>query len=265
MDVIRTFRFAISTLLLGALCFFAVAQQRSSYDPASQGKSSKRQQGFVDFTLGRINASNQDYGKCIEESRRLLLQETLKNGYFWSNLIALGLLGCLFIVILGQHRLQVRREWTLAEKLVEYEHALSRANLQVDQASNKNAELIEAVRALGETAIRLPAVPADRLERALLTQPRSRVAVAPPLATVLAGSEQSKPASAHSVSAATKTESVNQMGLFKPDVELIMKVNSLEQQLGHSREEARQLRRQLGETDRRLESEQGKNRSLKGA
>jgi hypothetical protein len=250
---------------LGALSLFAEAQQRSSYDPASQGQQSKRQQSFVDFTLARINASNQDYGKCIEEGRRLFLEETLKNGYFRSNVIALGLLGCLFIVILFQHRLQVRREWTLAEKLVQYEHALSRANLQVDQASKRNAELIEAVRVLGETAIRLQAVPADRLERALLTPPRSRAAVAPPLATVSVGPDQSKPASAHSASAATKTESVNQMGLFKPDVELIMKVNSLEQQLGHSREEARQLRRQLGETDRRLESEQVKNRSLKGA
>ena len=40
----------------------------------------------------------------------------------------------------------------------------------------------------------------------------------------------------------------NQIGLFKPDVDLIMKVNSLEQQLGRSQDEAKLLRRQLNES-----------------
>jgi hypothetical protein len=44
-----------------------------------------------------------------------------------------------------------------------------------------------------------------------------------------------------------------------------MKVNSLEQQLGRSQDEAKLLRRQLNESDRRLQEEQQKNRSLKGA
>jgi hypothetical protein len=58
--------------------------------------------------------------------------------------------------------------------------------------------------------------------------------------------------------------SANQIGLFKPDVDLIMKVNSLEQQLGRSQDEAKLLRRQLNESDRRLQEEQQRNRSLKG-
>jgi hypothetical protein len=75
-----------------------------------------------------------------------------------------------------------------------------------------------------------------------------------------------------SASAATATrpanqptnQPTNQIGLFKPDVELIMKVNSLEQQLGRSQDEAKLLRRQLNESDRRLQEEQQRNRSLKG-
>jgi len=41
-------------------------------------------------------------------------------------------------------------------------------------------------------------------------------------------------------------------------------VNSLEQQLARSREESQQLRRQLTDSDRRLQAEQQKNRALKG-
>jgi len=55
------------------------------------------------------------------------------------------------------------------------------------------------------------------------------------------------------------------MGLFKPDVDLILKVNSLEQQLERSQEQEKQLRRQLTQGDQRLQAEQQKNRSLKGA
>ncbi len=55
------------------------------------------------------------------------------------------------------------------------------------------------------------------------------------------------------------------MGLFKPEVDLILKVNSLEQQLGRSQEQEKQLRRQLTQADLRLQAEQQKNRTLKGA
>jgi hypothetical protein len=55
------------------------------------------------------------------------------------------------------------------------------------------------------------------------------------------------------------------MGLFKPEVDLILKVNSLEQQLGRSQEQEKQLRRQLSQADLRLQAEQQKNRTLKGA
>jgi len=62
----------------------------------------------------------------------------------------------------------------------------------------------------------------------------------------------------------TRVPVANQIGLFKPDVDLIMKVNALEQQLRRSQDEAKLLRRQLNDSDRRLQDEQQRNRSLKG-
>jgi hypothetical protein len=57
---------------------------------------------------------------------------------------------------------------------------------------------------------------------------------------------------------------VNQIGLFKPDVDLVMKVNSLEQQQVRSRDEVKLLRRQLNDAEQRVQAEQQKNRALKG-
>lgn len=264
MDLSRTSTLRIATLFLVVLSSFAKAQQRSSYDPAGQRQSSKSQQGFVDFTLRRINAQDQDYGKCVDEGRKVLVEESIENGYFWSNVVALGLLGCLFIVILYQHHLQTRRDWTLAEMLAEYEQALLRANTQADRATKKNGELAEALRALNEGAIRLPAPPADLLERTLLTPSRTRTPNAQSAPAEAPKSSPAKPATDRAVTAASRPRAAGQIGLFKPEVDLIMKVNSLEQQLGHSQEEAKQLRRQLNTADRQVQAEQQKNRALKG-
>ena len=123
----------------------AVMQARPSYDPASQRPAEKPADSFVDFVLKRINPSDKNYGQCIDEGRKLVLEETIENGYFWSNMVALGLLACLFVIIAYQHKRQARREWVMAEVLQQYEHALARANAQVDEATKRNHELMEAL------------------------------------------------------------------------------------------------------------------------
>ena len=48
------------------------------------------------------------------------------------------------------------------------------------------------------------------------------------------------------------------------DVDLVAKINMMQQQLSGSQEREKQLRRQLNEAELRLQKEQQKNRSLKG-
>jgi len=269
MDVSRPSRIVVAGLFLAMLPLLCFAQVRpSGYDPAAQAHSPRQKDGFVDFALKRINPADKDYGQCLDEGRRLLIEETTKNGYFWSNLVALGLLACLFVIIVYQHRVQTCREWTAAEMLAQHEHALARANAQVEEATNRNRGLMEALTTLGESALRSQAPPGETQDRPALQTVSSRVSSIPAsqVATPKNGSATS--AADRSARAATATlpanQPANQIGLFKPDVELIMKVNSLEQQLGRSQDEAKLLRRQLNESDRRLQEEQQRNRSLKG-
>ncbi len=266
MDVNRTSRVAIAGLCLAMLPLVCFAQERRpSYDPTGQAQSSKPKDGFVDFALKSINPADKDYGQCLDEGRKMLLQETVRNGYFWSNLVALGLLACLFVIIVHQHRVQISREWSAAETLAQYEHSLSRANAQVEEATNRNRGLMEALGALRESALRPRSSTVEAQDRPAVETVGNGASSIPASQVASIKSSDTKSVPGRSARAATAVPPANQIGLFKPDVDLIMKVNSLEQQLGRSQDEAKLLRRQLNESDRRLQEEQQRNRSLKGA
>ena len=265
MDVSRPSRIVVVGFFLAMLPSLCFAQERrSGYDPAAQAQSPRQKDGFVDFALKRINPADKDYGQCLDEGRKLLLEETMRNAYFWSNLVALGLLVCLFVIIVYRHRVQTCREWTVAEMLAQHAHALARANAQVEEATNTNRGLMEALTALRESALRSQAPPGEAQDRPAPPTVRSRTSGIPASQVATPKNGNAATAPSRSARAATATPPANQIGLFKPEVDLVMKVNSLEQQLGRSQDEAKLLRRQLNESDRRLQEEQQRNRSLKG-
>jgi hypothetical protein len=266
MDVSRPSRIVVAGLFLAMLPSLCFAQARpSGYDPAAQAPSPRPKDGFVDFALKRINPADKDYGQCLDEGRKMLLEETLRNGYFWSNLVALGLLACLFVIIVYQRTVQTHREWTTADMLAQHAYALSRANAHVEEATNRNRGLMEALTALRESALRSQAPPGEAQDRPALQAVGSRASGIPASQVATPKNGNAATAPSRSARAAPATPPANQIGLFKPEVDLVMKVNSLEQQLGRSQDEAKLLRRQLNESDRRLQEEQQRNRSLKGA
>lgn len=261
----RSYRIAAAALLIAILPPFLVAQSgHSSYDPAAHQGSSKPRDSFLDYTLKRINPSDGNYGQCLGEGRTMLLEETARNVYFWSNVVALGLLGCLFIIIVYQHRIQAMREWTAAEMLRQVEQSLARSRAQVDETTQENHHLMQTLATLRESALRPASVPRESTERAApsAAKPRSPSAQPAPPATL---KTNSKPTSGGTARTGAAGEPVGQMRLFTPDADFIMKLNSLEQQLAHSQEDNKQLRRRIADGDRRLEAEQERNRQLKGA
>jgi len=264
MDVKRPFGIA-AALLIALLSPLSFSQSRqSSYDPATQQRSPKPQDGFLDFTLKRVNPSDKNYGQCVDEGRVVLLEETVRNGYFWSNLVALGLLGCLLVIIIFQHRIGSRREWAAAEILAQFEQSLQRSNAQVDEATKKNHGFKDALAMLRESTLRSAPLPPDAGEITASPVAKTRANTARVAVSTTTKTTSAKAATERNATAiAVETE--NQMALFKSDAALIMKVNSLEQQLARSEEQQKELRRQLNEAGRKLQAEQEKNRALKGA
>lgn len=257
MDLSRASLVAACALVIAILSPFSVAQSgHSNDDPATHQSSSKPRDGFVDFSLKRINPSNTDYGECIGESRSMVLKETVKNAYFWSNIVALGMLGCLFVVIVYQHRVQAKREWSSAELLAQLEQSVVRSNTQLQQVTERNRALTASLATLKLASQRTSTNPTDPVDR-----PSSHPARASVTATPKENSE--KPATERSSTVSAAPALGSQIALFKPEVELVTRVNSLEQQLGRSHETEKHLRRQLNEAGRKLQAEQERNRSLR--
>jgi hypothetical protein len=124
---------------------------------------------------------------------------------------------------------------------------------------------MEALSALRESALRPRSSTVEAQDRPAVETVGNGASSIPASQVASIKSSDTKSVPGRSARAATAAPPANQIGLFKPDVDLIMKVNSLEQQLGRSQDEAKLLRRQLNESDRRLQEEQQRNRSLKGA
>jgi hypothetical protein len=264
VDVKTTIRVIIVPLVVLALARSSWPQAaNSSYDPASNERRSKPRSGFVDFTLKRINPSDKDYGQMISAGRNLLIAETIEKGYFWSNVVSLGLLGCLFILVVYQQKHLNRAEWKSAEIVAQYEYALKRANVQVADATKRNSEIIEVLVGLKESTVCAPPARTNNNEAPVARQSRPRPAD-PPASTAESPKNGTNKAAKATATTTAGADAAAQIGLFKPDVDLITRVNSLEQLLARSKGRETELVRQLNEAGRKLQAEQDKNRSLKG-
>lgn len=271
------------------------AQDRHKSEPSGH------QTGFVDFVLSGVNPNNKNYGQCFAEARRILIQETLDRAYFWSNLCSITVAGLLFIIVLYERQVNRRSEQIASETITQYHHALERAESQAQVATKRNHELMKAlsIAACGEIADHtLPSTGDLMPQRRPIGRPPkensapgvksaqppkadepSQEAVQTPKASVPPqnAAPQPKPAapshnpsSPPTVTAAATSTSVkdqrskplDQMGLFGSEVELIAKINVLQQQLSSSQEREKHLRRQLNDSELRVQKEQQKARIL---
>lgn len=252
-------------LLLAPVSSFATAEaRRATYDPAAGDPSSKSRDGFLTFTLKRINPENIDYGQHLKEARRVLLHETINNAYFWSNIVALCLLGCLFVMISFQHRTQARRDVGWAETLAEFEQALWRSNQELRESKVQNHELGQQIENLQRPAPSTEPLRSGTPESDTTQAHRTSGSNLQNKPSAAPRNGATKPTVSHSATRAKATESSVQIGLFKPESELMAKINLLSQQLTHVEDENKELRRQLNQNGRRLEAEEERNRSLKG-
>lgn len=240
-------------------------EPQAKYDPAlpSPGQA-KPKQSFVDFSLGRINSDDRDYGWCISQDRTVLLSETIDKGYFWSNVLSLSFMASLFLIIIFQYKRNNRDAWKLSEIVAQYKHALIRCQEQLQTANGRNADLMHFIARLEESIPQpvarrnIPASSvAENSKQSSLSQNNASSAVATlaekavKTAEIVFGNSKAKIPNA-------------QIALFA-EGDVVMKINSQEQQITALREQVNLLRGQLTESEQKLRTEKGRNRTLKGA
>lgn len=255
-----------SSIICGLVVFLSmIAPAQQTSDRVVPDRNSRQRPSLLDFALKGINSSDRNYGQCIDESRRIVLETTIENGYFWSNLISVSLLGGFLVVMIHQQRVRRRRDLIVAETLAQYHNALARADTQIDEATKRNHALMEALTANTELSAQESIVVAGA-DASGTKKPvsKKRTAVesgaAPGTATLPAPSQEgSKRDSATKIPGPSSRSGLQ----HHSEIDLVSKVNLMQQQISLSQEREKQLRRQLNDAELRLQKEQEKNRTLK--
>ncbi len=278
---------AIIKLSVSQLCLLLIlAAPQNGPRSVHPGSSSDRvpehksHQSVMDFTLGRINPSNRDYGQSVEEIRKAVVNETISRAYFWSNLAALGLVAIFLCVILHQHDLQKRRVSIAAEWLTQYHNALERANDQIAQATKRNHELMGALSSaldtqpvrestIGSAAREAGSGPRRRgytTGQTVTTAPVRPTAPQDGAATGCAATGCAVADSSLSASGSGKISNVvGETEVCAQEVDIVSRLNALQQQLNIYKEREKQLLRRVNDAELSLQKEQQKTRNLKGA
>jgi len=110
--------------------------------PTSQ--SSPKRQGFLDYALDKINPRGIDYGATMESARNAVVENTIDDLYFWSNVMTLLLLSGLVAVVLLQWRAADKREVIAASLIAQLWNGRVSDRIEIERRTQQFNQLVEA-------------------------------------------------------------------------------------------------------------------------
>lgn len=227
--------------------------QSSSYDPAAR-RPSKPSTGIVDFALGQINPKNTDYGCQMDQARKLLVEETVRNIDSWAVLGSLALLVASLLLLLHQGRERSRREVIAAVFLAQYHNAWVDARVQAVEAIRRYNDLVHATSGNGATVPRSPSTDIQAIPTREINPDPGRQEKTP-----------LRPGSVTRGSIRAGEYGADRGGETRgPQVDLIAQISTLQQQLNASHEREKNLQKELSKAQRRAPAVQPSGENLPG-
>jgi hypothetical protein len=110
--------------------------------PTSQ--SAPKREGFVDYSLGKINLRGIDYGASLESARNAVVEDTVDDLYFWSNVVTLLLLSGLVAIVLLQWRVADKREVIAASLIAQLWNGRVSDRIEIERRTQQFNQLVEA-------------------------------------------------------------------------------------------------------------------------
>ena len=110
--------------------------------PTSQ--SAPKRQGFFDYALGKINPDGIDYGASMESGRNAVVENTIDDLYFWSNVVTLLLLSGLVAIVLLQWRAADKREVIAASLIAQLWNGRVSDRIEIERRTQQFNQLVEA-------------------------------------------------------------------------------------------------------------------------
>jgi hypothetical protein len=153
--------FAISPLVLLSLLFLSTVPAQS-LSSAPSAPPSHKQQGFFDYVLGKINPEGRDYGASMETARGALVEHTIDDLYFWSNVVTLLLLTGVSALTFLQWRASDKKEAIAAALIAELWNGRVSDRLEIDRRTEQHNRLAEIHNAEVEKALATKSQPSEQ-------------------------------------------------------------------------------------------------------
>ena len=107
-------------------------------------QSVPRRQGFFDYALGKINPHDIDYGASLEAARVAVVENSIDDLYFWSNVVTLLLLSGLVAIVLFQWRAADKREVIAASLTAQLWNGRVSDRIEIERRTQQFNQLVEA-------------------------------------------------------------------------------------------------------------------------
>jgi hypothetical protein len=138
-----TIRWAAVAILLCSLHAHSLAQTLDRPTTLTSQTVAKSQ-GFFDYALGKINPRGVDYGASMESARNAVVENTIDDLYFWSNVVTLLFLGGLVAVVLLQWRAADKREVIAASLIAQLWNGRVSDRIEIERRTHQFNQLVEA-------------------------------------------------------------------------------------------------------------------------
>ncbi len=148
-------------VVLVSLCGRSLGQAPIQPRTATAQPAPKRQ-GFFDYTLGKINPQNRDYGTTIEASRSTVVESSIDDLYFWSNVVTLILLCGLVAIVLLQWRAADKREVIVATLIAQLWNGRVSDRIEIERRTEQFNQLVETHNAEVERSLSQKSVSSER-------------------------------------------------------------------------------------------------------
>jgi hypothetical protein len=234
-------------VVLVSMCGRSFGQAPIQSRTATAQPAPKRQ-GFFDYALGKINPQNRDYGATIESGRSAVVENTIDDLYFWSNVVTLILLCGLVAIVLLQWRAADKREVIAASLITQLWNGRVSDRIEIERHTGQFNQLVEThnaevERALSQksTSSEKEAETAGRLTRTVRN---------------LADSKGISPTEAEKIAAVAPDR--NAASLQQSNLLLQRRVEALQNS-------EQNLKQRLNQTTVLLDQERRRNSTLKGA
>jgi hypothetical protein len=249
---------AIPALLV--LSLFCLSEATSSGQSQNQSHAAPqhfqhKQQGFLDYVLGKVNPNGNDYGASMQVQRDAVVEHTVDDLYFWSNVVTLLLLTGTAAVVFLQWRSAEKREVIAASLIAELWNGRVSDRIELERRTGQFNQLVETHNAGVERALLLKAQPSDQEKDASSNLSRSvRKLTEKGGATVDKGT---LPLFFASEAAAPATPDASAASLQQSNLLLQRRVEAMQNS-------EQNLKQRLNQTTLLLDQERRRNASLKG-